>query len=86
MFAYCSENPYQSKKRNNTKFRQRNTEANDLRKNLPLAVENRRSPLYCVTANVKTQFAVNFNLIISLCATNLGKSAQYKHTTRLLYN
>ena len=57
-----------SKKRKETiqNPRQRNPEANDLRENLPLAVENRRSPLYCRTANVKTQFAVNFNLIISL--------------------
>ena len=55
-----------SKKRNKTKFRQRNAEANDLRENLPLIVENRRSPLYCLTANIKTQFAVNFNLIVSL--------------------
>ena len=45
--------------------RKRNTEANYLRENLPLAVENWRSPLYCLTANVNKQFAVNFNLIVS---------------------
>ena len=62
------------KKRNNTKLRQKNTEANYLRENLPLAVENQRSPLYyCLTANVKTLLAVNFNLMTSLLYDQLRK-------------
>ena len=38
-----------------------------MREILPIVVENQRSPLYyCLTANVKTLLAVNFNLMTSL--------------------
>ena len=65
---------FKLKKRNNTKLRQTNTEANDLRENLPLVVENKRSPLYyCLTANVKTLLTATFNLMTSLLYDQLRK-------------